>query len=42
MRDHPELKSIGRLTLLESLRSVRLSLWCERRKKLISFKGRAS
>jgi len=39
LRDHPELKAVGRLTLLESLRSVRLSLWCEQTKKLISFKG---
>ncbi len=26
--------------MLESLRSVRLSLWCETRNKLISFKER--
>jgi omega-6 fatty acid desaturase (delta-12 desaturase) len=39
LRDHPELKAVGRLTLWESLRSVRLSLWCEQTKKLISFKG---
>ena len=40
LRDHPELKAVGRLTLWASLRSVRLSLWCEQRKKLIPFKGR--
>jgi omega-6 fatty acid desaturase (delta-12 desaturase) len=37
LRDHPELKKVGRLTVLESLRGVRLTLWCERRRKLISF-----
>jgi omega-6 fatty acid desaturase (delta-12 desaturase) len=40
LKDHPELKAVGRLTMLESLRSVRLSLWCETRNKLISFKER--
>ena len=38
LRDHPELKKIHRLTFRQSLRSIRLSLWCERRGKLISFK----
>lgn len=38
LRDHPELKSVGRLTLWKSLKSVRLSLWCEERKKLVSFR----
>jgi len=38
LRDHPELKTVGRLTLWDSLKSVRLSLWCERREKLVSFK----
>jgi omega-6 fatty acid desaturase (delta-12 desaturase) len=37
LRDHPELKAVGRITIRESLRSVRLSLWCERRAKLVSF-----
>lgn len=41
LRDHPELKNVHRLTLMESLRSVRLSLWCETRKKLVSFRERA-
>jgi omega-6 fatty acid desaturase (delta-12 desaturase) len=40
LRDHPELKNVGRLTLLQSLSGVRLSLWCETRKKLISFRDR--
>jgi omega-6 fatty acid desaturase (delta-12 desaturase) len=38
LRDHPELKKVHRLTLRQSLRSIGLSLWCERREKLISFK----
>jgi len=36
---HPELKAVRRLTLWDSLKSVRLSLWCERHKKLVSFKA---
>lgn len=40
LRDHPELKQVGRLTLLQSLRSVRLALWCETRQKLVSFADR--
>lgn len=35
--DHPELKKIGRLTFRQSLGGVRLTLWCESRKKLVSF-----
>jgi len=39
LRDHPELTQVeGRLTFLQSLRSVRLALWCETSKKLISFR----
>ncbi len=38
MKDHPELKAVGRLTLRQSLRNVGLSLWCERRQKLVSFR----
>jgi acyl-lipid omega-6 desaturase (Delta-12 desaturase) len=37
LRDHPELRPIGRLTLVESLRCVRLVLWDERNRRLISF-----
>ena len=37
LRDHPELKTVHRLTIRESLRSVGLALWCESRRKLISF-----
>jgi omega-6 fatty acid desaturase (delta-12 desaturase) len=36
--DHPELKSISRLTLVESVRCVRLVLWDEGRRQLISFR----
>ena len=37
LRDHPELMRIGRLTLLQSLGCVRLALWDERSRRLISF-----
>ena len=37
LRTHPELTSVGRLTLAQSFRCVRLALWDERRGKLISF-----
>ncbi len=42
MRDFPELKAVGRLTILDSIRNARLALWCEDRKKMISFKGALS
>ena len=38
LRDHPELGHIGRLTLLESLWCVRLVLWDEKRRLLVSFR----
>ncbi len=38
LRDHPELRETGRVTLLESLRAVRLVLWDEQSKRLISFR----
>ncbi len=37
LRDFPELRNVGRLTIGESLRGVRLALWCENTKKLVSF-----
>ncbi|MGQ7794690.1 fatty acid desaturase [Faunimonas sp. B44] len=37
MRDFPSLQTISRLTLRESLESVRLVLWDEDRQRLISF-----
>ncbi|WP_159712793.1 fatty acid desaturase [Geminicoccus flavidas] len=38
LRDHPELRDVGRLTLRESLSCVRLVLWDETRRRLVSFK----
>jgi acyl-lipid omega-6 desaturase (Delta-12 desaturase) len=38
LRDHPELGAVGRLTLWDSIQCVRLTLWDEGRKKLISFR----
>jgi acyl-lipid omega-6 desaturase (Delta-12 desaturase) len=38
LRNHPELKGIGRLTLLQSFSCVRLVLWDESRRRLISFR----
>jgi omega-6 fatty acid desaturase (delta-12 desaturase) len=37
LRDHPELRDVGRLTLLESFPCVRLVLWDETRRRLVSF-----
>ncbi len=42
LRDHPELRTIGRLTLLESFRCVRLVLWDESRRCLVPFRDRPS
>ncbi len=38
LRDHPELSSLGRITLLESLKCIRLVLWDENARRLVSFK----
>jgi acyl-lipid omega-6 desaturase (Delta-12 desaturase) len=38
LRDYPELSSISRLTLLESFRCVRLVLWDESRRRLVTFR----
>ena len=38
LRDFPELRSLGRITLLDSLRCVKLVLWDENRRKLVSFR----
>ena len=38
LREYPELGDIGRLTLWQSIKCVRLVLWDESRKKLISFR----
>ena len=38
LRDHPQLAAVRRLTLLESLRCVRMALWDEGRRRGISFR----
>jgi omega-6 fatty acid desaturase (delta-12 desaturase) len=38
LRDHPELGEVGRLTMLKSLGCVRLVLWDEGCRRLISFR----
>ncbi len=38
LRDYPEFLSLGRITLLRSLQGLRLVLWDEERRRLISFK----
>lgn len=38
LRDFPELRGIGRLTLLQSLKCVPLALWDESSRRLISFR----
>jgi omega-6 fatty acid desaturase (delta-12 desaturase) len=37
LRNHPELSSIGRLTLWQSLRCIRFALWDESARRLVSF-----
>jgi omega-6 fatty acid desaturase (delta-12 desaturase) len=37
LRDHPQLAAVGRITLLQSLRCVRMALWDEKGRRLISF-----
>ncbi len=38
LRDHPVLAKEGRITLMDSLRTVKLTLWDEDRSRLISFR----
>ncbi|MBI3433597.1 MAG: fatty acid desaturase [Proteobacteria bacterium] len=38
LRDHPDLHGVSRLTLLQSFRCVRLVLWDEAQRRLISFR----
>ena len=38
LRDYPNLDGIGRLSLLQSIRCVRLVLWDEGRQRLVSFR----
>jgi omega-6 fatty acid desaturase (delta-12 desaturase) len=39
LRAHPPLQRVGRVTLVQSLRNVRLTLWDETRQRLIPFRG---
>ena len=38
LNDYPELRNTGRITILESLGCVKLTLWCEERRRLVSFR----
>jgi omega-6 fatty acid desaturase (delta-12 desaturase) len=38
LRDYPELREIGRLTLPESFRCMRFTLWDEAQRRLVSFR----
>ncbi len=38
LRDHPELRSVSRLTLLQSFGCVRLVLWDENQRRMVSFR----
>ena len=38
LKDHPELREVGRVTLWQSLMCVRLTLWDEDTKQLVSFR----
>jgi len=38
LRDHPELRNVSRLTFFESFRCVRLALWDDTQRRLVSFR----
>ena len=38
LRDYPELRNVGRITLLQSLGCARLVLWDEEKRRLVSFR----
>jgi len=38
LRDHPALANVGRITLLQSFGCVKLALWDETRRRLVSFR----
>jgi len=42
LRDHPELRNVGRITIMESLRCVKLVLWDEKTRRLVSFRDAAA
>jgi acyl-lipid omega-6 desaturase (Delta-12 desaturase) len=37
LRDHPQLAAVGRITLMQSLQCVRMALWDEKERRLVSF-----
>lgn len=41
LRDHPDLRDVGRMTLMESFGCVRLTLWDEQKERLVSFREAA-
>ncbi|HUD50087.1 fatty acid desaturase [Parvibaculum sp.] len=41
LRDHPDLRDVGRMTLMESFGCVRLTLWDEEKERLVSFREAA-
>ncbi|HUD50120.1 fatty acid desaturase [Parvibaculum sp.] len=41
LRDHPDLRDVGRMTLMESFKCVRLTLWDEEKERLVSFREAA-
>jgi acyl-lipid omega-6 desaturase (Delta-12 desaturase) len=38
LKAYPEFTKIGRMTFMDSIRCVRLTLWCETEKRMISFR----
>jgi acyl-lipid omega-6 desaturase (Delta-12 desaturase) len=38
LRDYPELRSVGRIGILDGLGGMKLALWDENRRKLVSFR----
>jgi omega-6 fatty acid desaturase (delta-12 desaturase) len=41
LKEQPELKTIGRITIMDSLRCLRLALWDESRERMVSFREAA-
>ena len=39
LKAHPELKSVGRLTFVQSLKCVKLALWDEMNQRMVSFRA---
>jgi omega-6 fatty acid desaturase (delta-12 desaturase) len=38
LRDHPDLRAVGRVRLLESFRCIRLTLWDEEARRMVTFR----